>query len=401
MRGWAPVVVAAFVLSGLTGAAVRAQGNPEKDSAYFGYGVNALKAGNLKDADVYFRSAADEVKFPKGDKPFRAQSLFLLGLTYQEAGRSADADKALREAFALDPTLNSPARIAEARRTFNLKAPAPATQTSAAKPVPPRPTTAATRWTGLALPAGGPQGGMGTAANELYYAKGWLQKKQYDDAAQRLRYAIAADPNNAEAHAWLFAAYLGLGRTAEANQALQKAYALDPSLRAHEAELRAVAAPSKAWSGLTYSSNAPPAGTAARDLFDAKDSLRNNMPATAKDQFLRAIAKNPSLAEAHFWLAGAYAQLGDAALARTSLARAYQLDGSLRAHEGELARFGSRTGGNRPTPPRPSGKGVAQCDDLYATCVASSFGLGSRGGADFSRQATCTAERNQCYARNR
>lgn len=311
MHKWAAgMVVAAIMAAGAAGSVTVVQADAEKESAYFGYGVNALKAGNLTDADLYFRSAADEVKFPKGDKPYRARALFLLALTYQEAGRAEDARNALAEAFQLDPSLSDPARMADAQRRFNLKA-TPPVAGAPATPTPER------------LAAAAPSAG--------------------------------------------------------------------PTLPRRPATTR--------WTGLVYSSDAPQSGTAARDLFDGKDSLRNNMPATAKDQLLRAIGKDPSLAEAHFWLAGAHAQLGDGASSRRSLARAYQLDPSLQGHEGELARFGSRAGGDRVVPRPVGGKG-GQCDDLYATCVASSFRVGSTSGADFSRQATCTAERNQCYARN-
>ncbi len=155
------------------------------------------------------------------------------------------------------------------------------------------------------------------------------------------------------------------------------------------------------WTGLVYSPDAPPSGTADRELFDAKNYLRNNMPATAKDMFLRAIKMDPSLAEAHFWLSGALRALGDGAAAETHLRQAYALDPGLRAHEAELARFGPR-GQATQLPKLLKKAGAPQCDDLYATCMASATRCTMRGcETDFSRQTVCTSERNQCEGRNR
>jgi hypothetical protein len=150
---------------------------------------------------------------------------------------------------------------------------------------------------------------------------------------------------------------------------------------------------------LVYSPNAPPSGTAERELFDGKDYLRNNMTATAKDVLLRATEKDPSLAEAHFWLSGAHRAAGDGVAAERSLQRAYQLDPSLRAHQAELDRFGPRT--LQSAKPAPKA-GAHDCQALYTSCMVTATRCSIDKGCqtDFSRQASCTVERNLCRARN-
>ena len=155
------------------------------------------------------------------------------------------------------------------------------------------------------------------------------------------------------------------------------------------------------WTGLVHSPNAPPPDTAERALFDGKNALRNNMPATAKGMLQKAIRIDPSLAEAHFWLAGAHRALQESPMAQNELKKALALDPGLQAHAGELDRFGSAI----PLPPaRPVGSnksGSQRCDDLHATCRVSATRCNASGcQTDFGRMATCTSEHNQCLQRN-
>lgn len=155
----------------------------------------------------------------------------------------------------------------------------------------------------------------------------------------------------------------------------------------------------RAWTGLVYVPNAPASGTAERALFDGKNALRNHMPAMAKDLLQRATRMDPTLAEAFFWLAGAHRALKEGGEAQAALKKAVQLDPSLQAHAGELDRFGPASA----KAAGPSGKPASssRCDDLYASCRASATRCGMNGcQTDFGRQASCTAERNQCERRN-
>ncbi len=151
-----------------------------------------------------------------------------------------------------------------------------------------------------------------------------------------------------------------------------------------------------AWTGLVYSPNKPEPGTAARALADGKDYLRNDMPANAEEFFRRAVAMDPDLAEAHFWLAGALRKLKKPG-AQDALAMALRLDPSLGAHVGELQRFGPPVAAKASKPRTGKGK----CDDLYATCIVSANHCTAAGCTyDAGRAATCMGERNQCYGRN-
>jgi len=155
------------------------------------------------------------------------------------------------------------------------------------------------------------------------------------------------------------------------------------------------------WTGLVYIPNAPPPNTALRALHDGKNALRNDMPATAKGMLQKAISLDPTLAEAHFWLAGAHRALKEGPMAQTELKKALALDPGLQAHAGELDRFGSATA-LPPAKPVGANKSASQrCDDLYATCRVSATRCNASGcQTDFGRMASCTSEHNQCLQRN-
>lgn len=152
-----------------------------------------------------------------------------------------------------------------------------------------------------------------------------------------------------------------------------------------------------AWTGLVYSSNAPDPGTAARALFDGKNYLRNDMPANAETFLRRAITLDANLAEAHFWLAATLRKLRKPG-AQEALATALRLDPGLGEHVGELAKFGPPVTAKQSRPLT----GKAKCDDLYASCIVSANHCSAASGCqyDAGRPASCTGERNQCYARN-
>jgi tetratricopeptide (TPR) repeat protein len=276
--------------------------------------------------------------------------------------------------------------------------------------------------------------GIGTAGYEMKYGDEYMAARQYDLAAMRFRQAVQLDPENAEAQFRLAQAYLKLGRTQEASAALNRAYALDPSLKARAGELPTpvgaapapAAAPAPgpapapataaAWTGLDVGNTPPPPiGTSARETYYGKQYLAQGDYDLAAQRLRQAVGLDAGDAEAQFWLAGAYRGLGDTARAQQALAKAEQLDPSLKAREAELARFKPKPKPATPAPaPAPARQSTASnsCDDLYATCYASatrcsfynpnpnSSGVYTGCTPDFGRQSTCMAERNACYARN-
>lgn len=269
---------------------------------------------------------------------------------------------------------------------------------------------------------------------EISYGLGYMKAGDYDMAELRFRLATGERVDKAKAYFLLGIAHLAQREFPQAREALAEAYRLDPALEgqleqawadleidmdipvepaarqrapaqyesspvADGAAVRSARTPARRWTGLVYNPVSPPDGTAEADLADGKDALRNNMPAMAEEYLTRALKKDPSLAEAHFWLAGAQRKLEKPAAARTALAAAYRLDPGLRAHEGELARFGSDKGGASPS---AQAGGSSSCDDLYGTCMVTATRCGMNGcTTDFGRQASCTSERNMCYRRNR
>lgn len=169
--------------------------------------------------------------------------------------------------------------------------------------------------------------GIGTPEYYIGYGKGYLEKKEYDLAAMYFRQALDRDPENAEAHFLLGAAYMGEGKVADAEAVLARAYELDPSLRARAGEIPKPRA--KPVLGAAPAKPAKPATPAT--------------PATP--------AKKPAA--------------------------------------------------STPAKPAKPATAIAKCDDLYATCRGSATQCNMNGcQTDFTRQSACTSERNQCYRRN-
>jgi tetratricopeptide (TPR) repeat protein len=256
--------------------------------------------------------------------------------------------------------------------------------------------------------------GIGTAGYEINYGDDYLGARQYDLAAMRYHQATELDPKNAEAFFLLAKASFLAGKVSDANAALARAYALDPALKAREGELAIPAgqasapAAATAWTGLTVPADARNAiGSAEREMNYGKGYLAAGDYELAAMRLRQAVAMNPDLAEAQFWLAGALRGEGKAAEAAAPLARALALDPLLKAHEGELAAFRPKPKPAAPAAPAMSKvpakpvTGRAKCDDLYSTCYVTATRCGMNGcTTDYGRQGMCMTERNACYARN-
>lgn len=90
-------------------------------------------------------------------------------------------------------------------------------------------------WTGLVYQPNKPP--SGTAERELHDGKDFLRNNMAATAKSTLAKAARMDPKLAEAWFWLAGAHRALKEGGDAQAALQKALQLDPSLKAHVAEL--------------------------------------------------------------------------------------------------------------------------------------------------------------------
>ena len=262
--------------------------------------------------------------------------------------------------------------------------------------------------------------GIGTAGYEMKYGDEYFAARDYNLAALRYSQATQLDPTNAQAFFLLAKANLLLKKTNDAQAALAKAYALDPTLKTREGELAipaaaggasvgavAGASPAPAWTGLTVPPDAKNSiGSAEREMNYGKGYLAAGDYDLAAMRLRQAVALNPDLAEAQFWLAGALRGEGKTAEAAAPLAKALALDPSLKAHEGELAAFMPKPKPATPAPaqsraPAKPLTGRAQCDALYSTCYVTATRCGMNGcTTDSGRLGLCLTERNACSASN-
>jgi tetratricopeptide (TPR) repeat protein len=125
--------------------------------------------------------------------------------------------------------------------------------------------------------------------------------------------ALALAPSLAEAHTWLGAARLGLGRTDEAIRALEQAVALDPKQ-------------ARPWSAL------------ARAYWLGRGDLRKGVEALE-----RGVTINPQLGYGHLQLAFLYTELGDLDRAAAAALRAVDLQERYMSGEEGLLIVGAHT----------------------------------------------------------
>lgn len=96
---------------------------------------------------------------------------------------------------------------------------------------------AALAWPAAAQTAA--QGGIAEAGAYLTFGIAAFHRGDYDEAAGHFERAAAADPESGDAHHWLGLTYLALGRTAEAESALEAALAAGEPPRAGRDRVRA------------------------------------------------------------------------------------------------------------------------------------------------------------------
>lgn len=252
--------------------------------------------------------------------------------------------------------------------------------------------------------------GIGTAGYEIKYGDDYYAARNYSMAAMRYRQAVSLDPTHAEAHFQLAKAYLQLGQATEAKAALEKAYALNPGLRARAAELPT----------LTVADPKPEdtsIGTPGYDIKYGDDYYAARNYSMAAVRYRQAVALDPTHAVAQLKLGMAYLQLGQAADAKAALDRAYSLNPALRAQA--LPALAVAPAPPPPPAARPAGPqskapaaqakaaprqapaGAQDCDSLYGACYVTATRCGINGcQTDYVRQGQCMTERNLCYNRN-
>ena len=138
----------------------------------------------------------------------------------------------------------------------------------------------------------------------IYNTLGVLYRRHGNPAEARkvLAYALERDPENTHAMANLVGVLNDLGQTAEAKNVARKLERLEPN---------------------------PPYGYFDSGLQAMRDG---NYPA-ARDLFAKEVERSPHVHEFHFWLANAYAALGDAARARSQMLLALEYSATGREHD--------------------------------------------------------------------
>jgi|GEM_PF-6576491 len=166
---------------------------------------------------------------------------------------------------------------------------------------------------------------------EAYLGLGMLRLRQFaaepavstlHDAVSNLTQAVALLPNSPEAHFYLaFAESFTLDTIDEAEQHLQRALQLDPSLVERAAEIQQRIG--EARSGLQQQAVDPDTLRAAVQRYeDGQTLVDTGRSADAVDAFNDAIALYPAYAEALLALGDAYRQLGQDDVALTMYRRA-------------------------------------------------------------------------------
>jgi Flp pilus assembly protein TadD len=154
-----------------------------------------------------------------------------------------------------------------------------------------------------------------------------LARGRVNDAYWWSREAVVQDPSFARAYNTLGVVYRRHGDLAEAERALVHAMSLDPSNPQSMANLAQVygdqgrsAEAGALRQRLAVLQPDPPFAF----FYRGQEALRNGDYAAARDLFAREVARAPYYHEFHYWLALAYAELGDAKGVRKHLGQAME-----------------------------------------------------------------------------
>ena len=130
----------------------------------------------------------------------------------------------------------------------------------------------------------------------------YLRHGNMPEATAALDHALVLDPQNTKVMANLASVLTATGRTAEANALLAKLDRLEPN---------------------------PPFAYLNRGM----TALHSGDYQSAREQFAKEVARAPYNDELHYWLAVAYAGLGDTEQARRELARALDYSTTRKDHD--------------------------------------------------------------------